>query len=1585
MVLSLIIPGFLFPASSSSVSAEENPQLEWPGFRKDEAGTSHTPVELNLDSILEQWRFRAGSSISSSPVVSRDTVYIAADNRKLYALDLESGQSRWESDTFTNFPLSTGAPTLAGDRIFFVTGGASDRPSYLYAYSTEGHKLWEFAAFGQFTTHSPLVYGSKIFVGASSDIFYCININGNQLWQKALNAPVTSAPVMGANRVFAVTSRGRLYAFDYESHEELFQVDLPIESPSEFRSSPSYYDGVVYVASRSHNNLGEIFAVNAYTGEIIWRTGPTGNFSSSMAVTTNFIYIGTDASTVLAIGRADGRVRWRYSTRGRILSSPAVAGDHIFVTSTDGNIYALDVHGEAKWRYSAGGEMLTSPAVVNNKLIVTQTNNIIAFADNIDFSINAEPSELSLYQGEETNVKLRIQASGSIFQNVMLRTDSLPLGFEAIISPNIIRLSEGQGEANLRITSSKDVRPGTHSFFVIAETAGRTRRVRITIEVEKIQEGNFYIQLTPQNTEIDAGNAIVFQVEVGTRDQFKGTVNLSVLSPPSGFEFSFQESRVEVPGITNLSVLVDITVNPDRYPIAVQGTGGGKRELGRASLVVKGITRHDWKGFGNNNQLINYTQEEIASSLETRYIFQAEGAIRSQPAIVGDTAYFTSERRRDSGHHAMRLYAIDIRSGDKKWDYFLGLSSKPLPEIGKETSEDPPSWISSPRVHEDKLFVGTLDGLLFCFDINSGRPHWFRNLGSSIRSSPTVGDGKVYIGSENNRVYALDIATGEQRWVSELKGPVYSSPAYYNNRVYVSSYDHHVHALSSTNGLPFWSFNGFRSRFKASPTVGERGIYIGGAGENQYFYRINFNGTAKWQMLTAAEIPSTAALNEKDESVYVLNVHERGQVRASELARINTEKREKLWGYSAGGGIATTSPVIADDKILFGAKDKSFNIVGRDGSLIFREVLDADIQGSPAVGRGVILIGTNSGKLYAFSSSILFTLVPEKQLVNIFQGQSTEFNIEVKADSPLRFPVQFSATNLPQGVSVEFFPDELSQFPGTTTMRLSLAPHTPIGSHSIVIVGSSGTHRRTTRIDLRVQNVAPGSFSIKTDESAKEINAGSTVSTRLSIETSGGFNAPVTFSVTSELPDHINVVFNPRTISVPGVTTMSIQVPPTVPPQQFDMTIQGDGGGKRESIIFSVSIYETLTGDFAIRVSPDIETIYSGEKAVFEISAEGWDGFNELITLGKEDFPAHLNAELSPPSIRPGEKALLAISTNVDTPVGEHEFRITGRAQKTTKRITVNLNIIQEQGDFSFNFPPNLLVTMTAGTYKSFSFKPTLSVNWNAPITFSLLNLPPNLHAEIKPATLKPGDSGQEVLVELFALETSPDETYSISLQGRGGGKIRTVHFRVEVMSIQDGYLSLEVSPHFPQIKRDHDTPIEIRAMNARNVAYIEFLFRWDPVLAKISSIHLNESIAHPSVGGTLIHEINQTAGTAVIKVTIPSDEALSGDALVVEIMMSGINQGETVLYIENTIARDKNLDIIPSKGSSMRALVTLYLPGDVNGDGRVDIEDLVLFSRAFGSRKGDPNYDPRADFNNDGVLDGLDLILLAYNWGRSI
>jgi len=56
---------------------------------------------------------------------------------------------------------------------------------------------------------------------------------------------------------------------------------------------------------------------------------------------------------------------------------------------------------------------------------------------------------------------------------------------------------------------------------------------------------------------------------------------------------------------------------------------------------------------------------------------------------------------------------------------------------------------------------------------------------------------------------------------------------------------------------------------------------------------------------------------------------------------------------------------------------------------------------------------------------------------------------------------------------------------------------------------------------------------------------------------------------------------------------------------------------------------------------------------------------------------------------------------------------------------------------------------------------------------------------------------------------------------------------------------------------------------------------------------------------------------------------------------------------------------------------------GDINGDGKVDGRDITMAAWGFGTRPGDPRWNPDCDINGDNKVDGRDITLIARNFGK--
>lgn len=76
-------------------------------------------------------------------------------------------------------------------------------------------------------------------------------------------------------------------------------------------------------------------------------------------------------------------------------------------------------------------------------------------------------------------------------------------------------------------------------------------------------------------------------------------------------------------------------------------------------------------------------------------------------------------------------------------------------------------------------------------------------------------------------------------------------------------------------------------------------------------------------------------------------------------------------------------------------------------------------------------------------------------------------------------------------------------------------------------------------------------------------------------------------------------------------------------------------------------------------------------------------------------------------------------------------------------------------------------------------------------------------------------------------------------------------------------------------------------------------------------------------------------------------------------------------------VVNQSNIDSYP--------LMSRYLCGDVNHDGKVDVKDVARVARAFGSYPGHASWNPHADINEDGKIDVRDVAATCIRFGSHL
>ena len=104
------------------------------------------------------------------------------------------------------------------------------------------------------------------------------------------------------------------------------------------------------------------------------------------------------------------------------------------------------------------------------------------------------------------------------------------------------------------------------------------------------------------------------------------------------------------------------------------------------------------------------------------------------------------------------LHCVEAQTEEPVW-------TKTLHE-DKEQEELLDSVLTPPALVNDKVFVGTIRGEVFCLSAQSGEVMWCVNLGEPIVFQPTVAQGRVYVSTNQGSLYCLETEdAGDDGWL----------------------------------------------------------------------------------------------------------------------------------------------------------------------------------------------------------------------------------------------------------------------------------------------------------------------------------------------------------------------------------------------------------------------------------------------------------------------------------------------------------------------------------------------------------------------------------------------------------------------------------------------------------------------------------------------------------------------------------------------------------------------------------------------------------------------------------------------------
>lgn len=173
---------------------------------------------------------------------------------------------------------------------------------------------------------------------------------------------LSAAPVVAAGRVFTVDAQSLVVA-TATNGATAWQADLtaPFDRGGNVSGGGlAYGGGTLFVAT----GYGELAALNAANGAVIWRQRLGSPVSGAPTVDGNTVYVSTNDGAGYAIDTANGKVRWSVEGAPGVTSvvgsgSPAIADRTVIFPFNSGELVAaLTINGTRVWGAPVTGQRL---------------------------------------------------------------------------------------------------------------------------------------------------------------------------------------------------------------------------------------------------------------------------------------------------------------------------------------------------------------------------------------------------------------------------------------------------------------------------------------------------------------------------------------------------------------------------------------------------------------------------------------------------------------------------------------------------------------------------------------------------------------------------------------------------------------------------------------------------------------------------------------------------------------------------------------------------------------------------------------------------------------------------------------------------------------------------------------------------------------------------------------------------------------------------------------------------------------------------------------------------------------------------
>ena len=168
------------------------------------------------------------------------------------------------------------------------------------------------------------------------------------------NAFLLSSPIIVNGKIYSLGSDSKVKSYDLKTKRKIWQKDMSVKKEKKkegFGGGISYENDIIFVT----NGFGNVIALDANSGEEIWKINIRIPIRSAPIAFDNIVYVISHDNQVFALNSLNGEVLWNHRgilESASVLSSNSVSidGGLVFVPYSSGEIYAIrTLNGSVAW------------------------------------------------------------------------------------------------------------------------------------------------------------------------------------------------------------------------------------------------------------------------------------------------------------------------------------------------------------------------------------------------------------------------------------------------------------------------------------------------------------------------------------------------------------------------------------------------------------------------------------------------------------------------------------------------------------------------------------------------------------------------------------------------------------------------------------------------------------------------------------------------------------------------------------------------------------------------------------------------------------------------------------------------------------------------------------------------------------------------------------------------------------------------------------------------------------------------------------------------------------------------------------